>query len=218
MKLRIDHVAIWTTERDALLHRIARATGLEVLDGWRPEGKLVSRGVRFANGPFLDVHQVEDTPGPAGIRHALLGLGGGFQAATDLADRRGWRVALAPFDAGKPRAEPWSMVSFRRGQGLMSLMFVIDYEPEGPAWAQEEFGGPLFRPAASRGTGSSVQAIGLEHGPGPGLPERFLEDDFSSSRGDLVPVTGWNERIAYITVRGLNEKIDLGSGVEIRPV
>lgn len=115
----IDHVVVWTADRDAALAELSAATGLPVLDGYAPEGRVQAKGVRFANGPFLDVHEA---PGHGPV---FMGLRGSVAEAEALAARQGWRAKV-----GAGPDEPWEMLSFRRGQGLLSQLFVIDYRLE----------------------------------------------------------------------------------------
>lgn len=115
----IDHVVVWTADRDAALAALSAATGLPVLEGYAPEGRLQAKGVRFANGPFLDVHEA---PGQGPV---FMGLGGSVAAAEALAARQGWRVRV-----GAGPDEPWDMLSFRKDQGLLSQLFVLDYRLE----------------------------------------------------------------------------------------
>ena len=115
----IDHVVTWTPERDTAVAALAALTGLPARDGYAPDGRLQARGLRFANGPFLDIHAA-----PADGR-VLMGLEGPLIEAQALADRQGWRTK-----AGAGPDEPWDMLSFRKGQGLLTQLFVIDYRPE----------------------------------------------------------------------------------------
>lgn len=115
----IDHVVVWTPDRDAALGALSAATGLPILDGYAPEGRVRACGVRFANGPFLDVHDALE-PGPV-----LMGLGGRVADAEALAGRQGWRVRV-----GAGQDEPWDILSFRKDQGVLSHLFVIDYRPD----------------------------------------------------------------------------------------
>lgn len=114
---RIDHVVVWTPDRDVALAALSEASGLAVLDGYAPEGRLQARGVRFANGVFLDVHEAPEDG------QVLLGLGGPAAEAETLAARQGWRARL-----GAGPDEPWGILSFRKDQGLLSRLFVIDYD------------------------------------------------------------------------------------------
>ena len=123
----IDHVVVWTAERDAAVEALAAATGLPVLEGYAPEGRLQARGVRFANGPFLDVHEA---PGQGPV---FMGLAGSVAEAEALAARQGWRAKL-----GAGPDEPWDMLSFRKDQGLLTQLFVIDYRLE------QVTGSPVF--------------------------------------------------------------------------
>lgn len=138
----VDHVAVWLTDRDAVLAELSAATSLPVLEGYAPDGRRVARGLRFANGPFLDLHQAEiDGPG-------LLALRGAVRTGEAVAIHSGWRATLTLHEAS---GEPWSILSFARKQGLLSRLFVIQYEPNSPAWASPVFNGGLYDRPPDRG-------------------------------------------------------------------
>lgn len=132
----------------------------------------MARGVRFSNGPFLDLHQAPEEG------RALLGLAGKIGDAEALAGRQGWR-ARAEYPPEKPDASPWSLLSFRRDQGILSVMFVIDYATEPQAWASPIFNGGLYHRPAGQGAalrrvwltaadpdeaGKALQALGFVRG------------------------------------------------------
>jgi hypothetical protein len=148
----IDHIPIWIADRDGALARLSRATGLPILEGFAPGGRQVARGVRFSNGPFVDMHQAE-SDGPV-----FLGLSGRVEAAEALAARQGWRTRIEPRSL-EPDAAPWSIVSFRRGQGLLTLQFVINYAREPGAWASPIFNGGLYHQPA--GAGAALRRVWL---------------------------------------------------------
>ena len=153
--LQIDHIPVWTADRDGVLKRLTHAVGLPILEGFAPDGHRVARGVRFSNGPFIDVHQAE----MEGL--ALLGLSGELEGAEALAKRQDWRArAERPPDG--PDASPWSMLSFRRGQGVLSLMFVIDYATDPDAWSSPIFNGGLYHHRA--GPGAKLRRVWLAAG------------------------------------------------------
>ena len=136
----VDHVVIRTPGRDGLMRRIAEACGLAVLHGFTQGETIHSMGVRFANGPFLDGFETQ-APSTALI------LGGAVDEAERLAEAQGW---AARFDRRETRpkehpAFPWSMAMFRRGQGLLTQVSVIEYAPR--PWDDPDFSGPLYRPA-----------------------------------------------------------------------
>lgn len=146
----VDHLVIRAPEPDALATHISQATGLPVLRGWTPQGVMRSRGVRFANGPFLDIFEAQEP------RPVHLGLRGDMALAERLAQTRGWR-------ARNPKEDdhfPWRLMTFRRDQGALSTLFVIDYDLTSPAWQTEEFSGELFRPE-SAGPGAVLKQICL---------------------------------------------------------
>jgi hypothetical protein len=144
--LEIDHIPVWTPDRDAALERLSATTGLPILEGFAPEGRRIARGVRFSNGPFLDVHQA-DADGPP-----FLGLSGEIAAAEALAARQGWRMRTAA-RRHEPDAAPWSILSFRRDQGVLTAMFVIGYAAEPEAWSSPIYNGGLYHRPADRGAG-----------------------------------------------------------------
>jgi hypothetical protein len=67
----VDHVVIRTADRDGLVDQVRAATGLPALPGYARGGALLSRGVRFAGGPFLDVFASE---APSGWPRPRAGL------------------------------------------------------------------------------------------------------------------------------------------------
>lgn len=148
----IDHIPVWTRDRDGALERLSAATGLPILEGFAPDGRRVARGVRFSNGPFLDVHQADGEGAP------FLGLSGELAASEALAGRQGWRTRTQ-LRRHEPDAEPWSILSFRRGQGVLSAMFVIDYARDADAWTSPIFNGGLYHLAA--GPGAALRRVWL---------------------------------------------------------
>jgi len=190
----IDHVVVWTTARDAALSALGAATGLPILDGYAPDGRLQARGVRFANGPFLDVHAApEDGP-------VFMGLGGRVADAEALAARRGWRVKL-----GAGHDEPWDMLSFRKDQGLVSQLFVLDYRLEQvealPAFNRGLYhrppaGGPelarvWIAAADADRAGADLAALGFEAGGEVrSAAAPFEGRRYRGARGDVVVCAG----------------------------
>lgn len=142
----IDHVVIQTPDRDGFVRQVCEATGLATLRGYAQGEVIHSRGVRFANGPFLDVFATE-TPGTAVI------LQGQVDVAERRAAERGWAARL---DRRQTRpaehpAYPWSMALFRRGQGLLTKVGVIEYAADPQAWTDPDFSGALYKPAPDAG-------------------------------------------------------------------
>lgn len=154
--ITLDHIAIWTDQRDELLRVIADVTQLRIIDGYAPGGTLVARGVRFANGPFLDVHQI-GAPRPDGGRpfHRLVGLNGDISQVERRVTAAGLRAKAARrAEAAQPELEaPWDLLSFRKDQGLASQMFVIAYQPGAPTLS--DFESPLYDPTGP-GAGLAV--------------------------------------------------------------
>lgn len=144
--IRLDHIAIWTRRRDELLAALSDAAGMGIIDGYAPGGRVVARGVRFTNGPFLDVHEVEAPPDGGQPFQRLLGLGGDIDEIERQVAAAGLRAKAARrAEAAKPELEaPWDLLSFRKGQGLASQMFVIAYHPGAPTLP--DFESPLYDP------------------------------------------------------------------------
>ena len=144
----VDHIVIRTPARDALVATVSAATGLEPLEGYLQAGVRQSRGVRFANGPFLDVFAAEASA-PALI------LQGSADAAARLAAAQGWAIRLVRREE-RPPGEfdfPWSMALFRRGHGLLTQISIIDYAREAESWASPEVSGGLYAPTGGKGAG-----------------------------------------------------------------
>lgn len=137
---RIDHIAIQVRDRQGLVDEIAARTGLPDLLGYSVSGVVQSRGVRFGNGAFLDVFETE-RPG------AALILEGDIHAAQRLSQAQGWAARVFREEAPVPGAPvfPWSMVHFRRGQGLLTFIGVIAYGTNTETWTRPDFSGPLYR-------------------------------------------------------------------------
>ncbi|MDP3384281.1 MAG: hypothetical protein Q8S47_13275 [Phenylobacterium sp.] len=159
--IRLDHIAIWADQRDDLLNLVAVAAGLGIMDGYAPGGNLAARGVRFANGPFLDVHQVGTGPEGGRPYHRLLGLNGDIDQVEGQVTAAGLRAKATRRDeAAHPEREaPWDLLSFRKGQGLASQMFVIAYHPGAPTLP--DFEGPLYDPAGQGGGPAVLSRVWL---------------------------------------------------------
>lgn len=153
----VDHLAMWTADRDAILAGLAGPLGLPVLDGFSPGRRTVAKGLRFNSGVFLDLHGVPDLPRST----ALIGLGGAAGDAVELARAQGWKVR-ADLRSEHPDPEstaPWSLVSFKKGQGVLSHLFVVDYQPGAPTPA--DFDQPLHRKGEGVTAGTRLSAMWL---------------------------------------------------------
>ncbi len=154
---KVDHIVIRTPARDALVAEAAAGAGLPALDGFAEGGELHSRGVRFAGGPFLDVFTAE-TPSVALI------LRGAIEAVERLAAAKGWATRVLRREDTGVTAYPWSMVLFRRGQGLLTHVSVIDYAPDPAAWASPSFDRPLYPIQSAPETGARLARVWLGAG------------------------------------------------------
>lgn len=158
MGFQVDHVWVVAAAAGVLAEEFAAATGLPVLAGWSPGGVLRSRGVRFANGPFLDIHEApgDGSPSPS---PALL-LSGRLAEAQTLAQRRAWRMKLSlGGDAPAETASPLSLGFFSRGQGLLSQVSLIDYEIDPAACRNPEYAAPLFALDSAPARGARLDAV-----------------------------------------------------------
>lgn len=155
-RFRVDHVVIRTPGRDALVEKVARLSARPVLDGYRPGGEVLSRGVRFANGPFLDVF-AQEAGAPALI------LQGPIAALEALATTRDWAFRSYPREAITDPAEdqPWSMLMFRRGQGLLTQISAIEYAKDPAPWALPAFSGALYPPDTPPDRGARLRRVWL---------------------------------------------------------
>jgi hypothetical protein len=185
--LTLDHVVIRVPDPDALAQRISEATGLPVLRGWTPGGERISRGVRFANGPFLDIFPA-DAPQPSPV-----GLGGSVDRVRALAEARGWRLA------GEDGAFPWDLAAFRRKQGALSALFVVDYDREAEAWADEEFSGELFDPASSQPGTARLARVHIT-GSDLRLEDLRALGAFDLANAELVVTSGTMDGAAILDV------------------
>lgn len=152
----LDHVVIRTPDRDGLVAEIASAAGLDILQGYATGDHVHSRGVRFANGPFFDIFHAE-TPGTALI------LAGSVDAVERHAEPLGWAARISRREATPPGQPvyPWSMAYFRRGQGLLTQVSVIDYAHEAEAWADPDYSGELYKPGMALDAPAELSRVWL---------------------------------------------------------
>lgn len=154
--LALDHLAIWTSHRDRLATRLSALTGFPVLDGYAPGGRIEARGVRLASGAFLDLHE-QDREAPGAV---FLGLRGSVDAAERLAADQGWGVRVGRWREASD-GSPWSMLTFRRGHGVLNRLFVIEYALEPEAWASPVFNQPLYRSELAPRAGAALRRVWL---------------------------------------------------------
>jgi len=176
----VDHVVIRTPARDGLVASASTATDLPALDGYSPAGEAHSRGVRFAGGPFLDVFTAE-------VPSVALILRGRIDEVESLAAAQGWATRMIRREdrpAGTP-AYPWSMALFRRGQGLLTQISVIDYDPDPGAWASPQFASALYPVRPPPETGARLARVWLGAADRP----RAARDLEALGYGSAGPVT-----------------------------
>lgn len=138
----IDHVVLRSPRREALLADLANRFQLDILNGFKSDEVVQSWGVRFANGPFLDVF---DWPSDKSPFVPLIGLAGDIAKAQEVASQHGWACILhCRNDFPIQDRPPWSTLSFKRGQGLISSFFIIEYEECPQAWMIDNYSGALY--------------------------------------------------------------------------
>lgn len=138
----LDHIVLRSPHREALLADLADRFALRLLEGYRTDNGAHSAGVRFRNGPFLDVF---DWPRDKLSFTPLLALEGEIAKAQSVATKFGWVAQLhLRNDIPIQHRPPWSTLSFKRGQGLISSIFVIEYEDAPQAWHLDQYRGALY--------------------------------------------------------------------------
>lgn len=116
--------------------------GVAILEGYKAENGVYSAGVRFRNGPFFDVF---DWPRNKPPFTPLLAFEGEIAKAQTVATKFGWDAQLQlRNDIPHQHRPPWSILSFRSGQGPVSSVFVIEYEDAPEAWDVDVYRGPLY--------------------------------------------------------------------------
>jgi hypothetical protein len=150
----LDHVVIRTPDREALVAGIAEATGLSALQGYATGPEIHSGGVRFANGPFLDIFSSQT------LGTALI-LAGSVDNAERLAASNGWAARMGRREATPPGQPlyPWSMAHFRRGQGLLTQVGVIQYAADPEAWTDPDYTGDLYNPGMELDACASLSRV-----------------------------------------------------------
>lgn len=209
----IDHIAIWTADRDGLVARIAEVTGLPALDGFQPDGVIASRGVRFANGPFLDIFQAEDA-------ETYLGLAGDIEAAERLSAERGWRAEREPRPPAPTGDDPpWDVLYWAGNRGVFNRLFLIDYAKDPAAFDAPSYRGALHKPNTAPQAGARLDRVWIAvHDPAiAAMSLRALgfipagpldQDDAALFRGEPCDIvltscaTGERERILRFDLVG----------------
>jgi len=144
--MKLDHISIWSDRSDRILACLQEQFGMKVLSGFDRGGQVIARGVRFRNGPFLDIRQLGRVlPGFDRSFHRLFALEGSTDDVEVVARKKGWVTAVKRrSEVEHPSQEPYvSSVSFRQGQGLLSEFFTVEHGPDDPRF------GPLYDTAQS---------------------------------------------------------------------
>ncbi len=147
-------MVIRALDRDGLAAKVAALSGRPLLAGYRGGDPQGSVGVRFANGPFLDIFGESATP-------AALILQGPLSDLESLAAAKGWafRSHRRETITDPAQDQPWSMLMFRRGQGLLTQISAIEYADDPAPWALPDFSGPLYPPNPAPDTGTRLRRV-----------------------------------------------------------
>lgn len=104
---------------------LAARTGLPLLDGFSEDQHVRSRGVRFGDGPFFDVF---DWPEERAAFSPLVAIEDQVARVAAIAEAQGWAYVIhRREEAPEPVRPHWTTLSFRRGQGIVSSLFAIEY-------------------------------------------------------------------------------------------
>jgi hypothetical protein len=140
--MTIDHLVVRTPWRRQFVSHLADRFQLQVLQGFRSGDEVLSEGVKFGNGPFLDVF---DWPLHKPSFEPLVAVEANLAKAQEAAQAYGLESRLHRRDDFDPdQRPPWSILSFTRGQGLISSIFIIEYEDTPEAWQNDQFNGALY--------------------------------------------------------------------------
>lgn len=138
----LDHIVLRSPNSAALLADLQNRFGLKTLEGFKDDSGIQSKGVRFCNRTFLDVFNWPNDKPPF---NPLLALEGSLAEAETIAEKQGWQTRLhRRLDIPVEQRPPWSTLSFRRGQGAISSVFVIEYEEAPAAWQVVHYRGDLY--------------------------------------------------------------------------
>lgn len=158
--MKLDHIAIWSNQWGKCVRELERVTGLPALEGYADGAQKISSGFRFSNGPFLDIFPL--LPGSS-RRRPLIGLQGDIGSVSEIADKNGWQTVIHKReDTAETGRPPWSTLSFRRGQGLLSSIFVIEYANDPGAWNNPDFSGPLYTGSFSSDHSAALERVILQ--------------------------------------------------------
>lgn len=147
-------MVIRALDRDGLAAKVVALSGRPLLAGYRAGDPQGSVGVRFANGPFLDIFGESATP-------AALILQGPLADLESLAAAKGWAFRShrrAPI-TDPAQDQPWSMLMFRRGQGLLTQISAIEYADDPAPWRLPDFSGPLYPPDSPPDAGTRLRRV-----------------------------------------------------------
>ncbi|MEM7687516.1 MAG: hypothetical protein AAF291_00710 [Pseudomonadota bacterium] len=140
--MALDHIVYKSPQRSRLIGRLNDGHGFKVLPGFKWNDQLLSEGVRFSNGPFIDVF---DWPPAKAPFKPLLAIEADLADAEGAAQKQGWSFRVFRHrDVPVDERPPWSILSFTRGQGLVSSLFLIEYEDDPEAWRNKQFSGLLY--------------------------------------------------------------------------
>jgi hypothetical protein len=174
--MAIDHLVVRTPRRRQFVSHLADRFQLQALQGFRSGGKVLSEGVKFGNGPFLDVF---DWPLHKPSFDPLVAVEANLAKAQEAAQAYGLESQLHRRDDFDPdQRPPWSILSFTRGQGLISSIFIIEYEDTPEAWQNDQFSGALYDRSPKNYRNVALEQI------------KFICSDTSASCAQLEGISG----------------------------
>ena len=157
MPMSLDHIVCKSPHRSRLVGQLSTDHGFQVLPGFRWNDQLLSEGVRFSNGPFIDVF---DWPQMKAPFEPLLAIEADLASAEIAARKQGWSLHVSMrHQAPVAERPPWSILSFSRGQGFVSSLFIIEYDDSPDAWQNEQFCGLLYRRSNEHESAAELASI-----------------------------------------------------------
>lgn len=174
--IRPDHVVIRTKSSQTFLSKCASKTGLPIQPGYA-EGEITySQGIRFSNGPFIDVFENQGEPSS---RPPLVAFADQVDHVHKVAQSAGWQCVIHRSAGNRASSPfPWSTLSFRRDQGILSCCFVIEYDLHALARSDINRFGALYRNNTASTSSSSLKHVTIE-----------IED--TDHAGQILDHLGW---------------------------
>lgn len=156
----LDHIVVQTESPNRFLNTCATKTGLPVQPGYAEGEVTYSRGIRFSNGPFIDVFEIKEEQSS---RPPLVAFADRVDRVQKIAQAAGWQYVIhRSDDASISSPYPWSTLSFRRNQGILSCCFVIEYDLNALARSDAKRFGALYHNNTASTSSSSLKHVTIE--------------------------------------------------------